>query len=124
VPSTRPIHRQALARAIACLLLALVTLVAPSANAQDLRSPDARDAALAQERYYGSYGGSPAQDLRSPDARDAGLVQPTPPANTAEPVGHDGIAPLPFAVALFGALIAGMGVATALRTVHARHRAA
>ena len=45
MPSTRPIHRQAVACAIACLLLTLVALVAPAANAQDLRSPDARDVA-------------------------------------------------------------------------------
>jgi hypothetical protein len=123
VPSTRPIHRQAFACAIACTLVALVALVAPAANAQDLRSPDARDAALAQE-YYGSYG-SPSQDLRSPDARDAGrVVEPTPPADTAEPVGRDGIAPLPFGVALFGALIAGIGLATALHALQGRRRAA
>jgi len=35
--------------------------------AQDLRSPDARDAALAAETQV-------SQDLRSPDARDAGRV--------------------------------------------------
>jgi hypothetical protein len=40
-------------------------------NYQDLRSPDARDAGLASEaRDY--------QDLRSPDARDAGRVPSTP----------------------------------------------
>jgi hypothetical protein len=43
---------------------------------QDLRSPDARDAALAQERQYSTAYPSPelsgpAQDLRSPDTRDA-----------------------------------------------------
>jgi hypothetical protein len=42
---------------------------------QDLRSPDARDAALAQEHYYSAYPtpepAGPAQDLRSPDTRDA-----------------------------------------------------
>jgi hypothetical protein len=42
-------------------------------QSQDLRSPDARDAALApQARSY--------QDLRSPDARDAGQRQPSPSA--------------------------------------------
>jgi hypothetical protein len=48
-----------LAVALACALLA-----APAAGAQDLRSPDARDAAAASA-------GGPSQDLRSPDARDA-----------------------------------------------------
>jgi hypothetical protein len=53
----------------AALGLAIAALAAPSAIAQeqDLRSPDARDAAAAAE----SQQGQPAQDLRSPDARDA-----------------------------------------------------
>jgi hypothetical protein len=53
----------------AALSLAIAALAAPSAIAQeqDLRSPDARDAAAAAE----SQQGLPTQDLRSPDARDA-----------------------------------------------------
>lgn len=52
----------------AALALALCALAAPTAGAQqDLRSPDARDAALAAEAQRGQ----PSQDLRSPDARDA-----------------------------------------------------
>jgi hypothetical protein len=45
---------------------------ASAVQTQDLRSPDARDAAL---------GGAPAarSDLRSPDARDAAVVAATPP---------------------------------------------
>lgn len=39
---------------------------------QDLRSPDARDAAQAAKVEV-------AQDLRSPDARDAGLPEQAPP---------------------------------------------
>src|ERR671923_1414907 len=50
---------------------------------QDLRSPDARDAALAsQARNY--------QDLRSPDARDAGRPHPSPsPTPTGDSTGTD-----------------------------------
>ena len=53
--TTRPILRPA----IACVLLALA-MTSTAAAQQDLRSPDARDAAAAAR-----------QDLRSPDARDA-----------------------------------------------------
>jgi hypothetical protein len=99
----RPIHRQALAYALACLFLATVAVSAPAATPRDLRSPDAR--ALAQERYYSSYG--------SPVAAT--------PAPVAEPPGRDGIAPLPFVLALAGAVIVGIGVSTA---VQARRRVA
>ena len=52
----------------AALGLALAALAAPTAGAQqDLRSPDARDAAQAAEARQDQ----PAQDLRLPDARDA-----------------------------------------------------
>jgi hypothetical protein len=49
----------------AAIGLALAALAAPTATAQqqDLRSPDARDAALAAQ--------TPPRDLRSPDTRDA-----------------------------------------------------
>jgi hypothetical protein len=56
----------------------LAQAAAAEHHKQDLRSPDARDAALAQERQYSSYPAYPspeptgsAQDLRSPDTRDA-----------------------------------------------------
>jgi len=63
---TRRSCRQAVtAAALASALLAVGPVAAAGAQ-QDLRSPDARDAALASEaRNY--------QDLRSPDARDAGV---------------------------------------------------
>lgn len=52
----------------AALGLTLAAFVAPTAGAvpADLRSPDARDAALAAK----AAAGGPRQDLRSPDARD------------------------------------------------------
>ncbi len=116
MPRTRPIHRQALACALACVVLAAVAVSAPAATRQDLRSADAR--ALAQERYYSSYG-DPPQDLRSPDARDAGSPVTAVPSPVAEPRGGDGISLLPFVLALAGAVIVGVGLSTAL---HARRR--
>jgi hypothetical protein len=60
-------------RAVALAISACVLIVAvPAAFAQqDLRSPDARDAALAAEQAAQPAAG---QDLRSPDARDAALA--------------------------------------------------
>jgi hypothetical protein len=62
-------RRRAVALAItACVFIAAV----PTALAQqDLRSPDARDAALAAQQADQPAAG---QDLRSPDARDAALA--------------------------------------------------
>jgi hypothetical protein len=52
----------------AAIGLTLAALAAPTAAAQqDLRTPDARDAARAAETRHGQ----PRQDLRSPDAHDA-----------------------------------------------------
>jgi hypothetical protein len=55
----------------------LAVCAAPAYANQDLRSPDARDAARASAET--SY-----QDLRSPDARDAGQESPT--VQVPEPV--------------------------------------
>jgi hypothetical protein len=82
---------------------------------QDLRSPDARDAALhrhkpatapAAERYYSSHG--PAQ-----------TITPTsvPVANT-----RDGIDPLPFVLGLAAALIVGVVAGSGLHTLFVRRR--
>ena len=64
-------RRRAVALALsACVLtVAAPTAVAQTTN-QDLRSPDARDAALAAEPAAGGQ----SRDLRSPDARDAALA--------------------------------------------------
>jgi hypothetical protein len=86
-------------RALFAVTVALACTPA-AAVAQDLRSPDARDAALAQERYYGSYQNDAnaagartdavhrAVDLRSPDTRDVAdgrHNQPTPTVITLKP---------------------------------------
>jgi hypothetical protein len=121
---TRSTHRWALACAIACLVLSTIAVSAPAATRDERFGPDAR--ALAQERYYGSYA-EPAQDLRSPDARDAGrpVAATSAPDATAAPAaespGRGGISPLPFVLALAGAVVVGVGLSTA---VHARRRVA
>ena len=65
--SLRPRRAVALAVTACVLTVAAPTAVAQTTN-QDLRSPDARDAALAAEPAAGN------EDLRSPDARDAALA--------------------------------------------------
>jgi hypothetical protein len=65
-------------RIVKSFIAALGVAVALGPNAaaqrpQDLRSPDARDAAAAAAAT------APSQDLRSPDARDAAVVAATPP---------------------------------------------
>jgi hypothetical protein len=55
--SARRIHRPAILSVLACALL-VCAMTGPAAAQQDLRGPEARDVenALAQERYYSSYG--------------------------------------------------------------------
>ena len=61
----------------------LSELATATSSYQDLRSPDAADAGRAAEQ--GQY-----QDLRSPDARDAGRVVPQVPAASSSPSSSDG----------------------------------
>jgi hypothetical protein len=111
----------------AALGLALAALAAPTAGAQqDLRSPDARDAAQAAEARQDQ----PAQDLRSPDARDAGegrgtfnapevtVVKVTDPSPASGGLdwGDAGIG----AGGLLGLILLGLG--SALAVVHHRQR--
>jgi hypothetical protein len=100
-------RRRAVALAVsACVLIVAVPAAVAQTGYQDLRSPDARDAALAAEKAansesdsqiyvnpstgFASGGGAASQDLRSPDTRDAargittGSVSPPAPA-AAEP---------------------------------------
>jgi hypothetical protein len=61
-----------LIRATVCAAVAtaITAAPAPAQSSQDLRSPDARDAAVVVQRAPGASG---SRDLRSPDARDAGV---------------------------------------------------
>jgi hypothetical protein len=129
----RTIHT--IAAALAALVIAAPTALArpiedpvgtsslagtTSSPKQDLRSPDARDAArpktradvtaaLAQERYYASYG-------------DPTPI--TPPAGAPAIDTGDGIAQLPFILAVSGALIFGLATGSGLHLLHARRRRA
>jgi hypothetical protein len=114
----------------AALGLAVAAIAAPTAAAQqDLRSPDARDAALSQEPRAGNPWQdlrSPVQDLRSADTRDhaAGrgtfnapevvvvkVPQPSPAADGGIEWGDAGIG----AAVLFGLLALGGSAAIAHR---------
>jgi len=105
--------------------LAVVALAVPTAAAQsqDLRSPDARDAAGAAQVQ---------QDLRSPDSRDAAegrgtfsapdvtvvkLQQPSPAAAGGVDWGDAGIG----AGALLALILLGLG--STLAVLHRRHGA-
>jgi hypothetical protein len=63
-----------LALSVCVLVVAVPTALAQTSNGgyEDLRSPDARDAALAAQQA--TQAGSGPQDLRSPDTRDAALA--------------------------------------------------
>jgi hypothetical protein len=100
-------------------------------QAQDLRSPDARDAAhaktpadiaaaLAQERYYSSYGDREPLDVTAAQYAQQGRPEPaTAPA--AEP--SDGIDSLPFVLGLIGALIVGTAAGGCLHLLYVRRHA-
>ena len=117
----------------AALGLAVAAIAAPMAAAQqDLRSPDARDAALSQEpRADSQWQGlsSPVQDLRSADTRDpaAGrgtfnapevvvvkVPQPSPVADSGIEWGDAGIG-----AAFLFALLALGGTAAIMHRRHA-----
>jgi hypothetical protein len=100
------------------IALAVGAATAPAAAAQqDLRSPDARDAALRPERV---------QDLRSPDARDAadGRGMDTAPiveiVEVAAPSGFDWSDAALGAAAGIGLVLVGTG--GAMTTVRLRRR--
>ena len=63
----------------AALVAACAVPATAAAQGQDLRSPDARDAAAAAAAKDQRY-----QDLRSPDARDAGRPPVQVPTSTVE----------------------------------------
>jgi hypothetical protein len=86
-------------------------------------------AALAQERYYSSYG---TPDNTAADAAalaqeqsysSYGTLAPTPShIRTIETAGHDGVAPTPFVLTALGALLAGVGIGSGLHAVQLRRR--
>ena len=128
--TTRYVRRTAIAVALAGVLFA------PAASA-DPHFLENRDALLAQERYYSSYGNDASatvearQDLRTPDTRDASmgrgtwsvpdvtvvkLQEPTPAAARGIDWGDAGIG----AGTVFGVI--ALGLVGALAVVHRRRR--
>jgi hypothetical protein len=113
-----------LTRALAAVALAAAVFAGPAAADQVGRER----AALAQERYYGSFG-IPAQDLRSPDSRDAAegrrTIEPStvPVTQIRQPAAEDdGIAWVD--AGLFVAALLALGGTTAvLHRRHGRHAA-
>jgi hypothetical protein len=102
--------RHRLTRA-AALGLALAALATPTAFAQqDLRSPDARDAARAAL--------GPVQDLRSPDTRDVSVHYA--PASAPAPVATDGSHGSTIALVLALTVIAGAAVVAVRRVPRRR----
>jgi len=96
--------------------LALAVLPVTQATAFDLRSPDARDAAITAEK-------ADKVDLRSPDARDAGrVVVGRPPLTASHHDGH-GINWGTIGIGGGGALalaLAALGAAVAVRSRYHR----
>jgi hypothetical protein len=94
----------------------------------------AEDRALAQERYYESFGKHATTDDNVTAAADRALPRerhyesygkPTPPTIATRTVAADtgdGIARLPFLCAVFGALIVGLGAGSGLHLLHVRRR--
>jgi hypothetical protein len=76
-------RRRAVALAVSTCVLIVAAPTAAAQTSQDLRSPDARDAAQATEQQAAGY-----SDLRSPDARDAarGITTASQPAPAVAPV--------------------------------------
>jgi hypothetical protein len=94
----------------------------------------AADRALAQERYYESFGKHAATDDNVTPGEDRALAQehyyepsgkPKPPTIATRTVAansSDGIARLPVLSAVFGALIVGLGAGSGLHLLHVRRR--
>jgi hypothetical protein len=76
-------RRRAVALAVSTCVLIVAAPTAAAQTSQDLRSPDARDAAQATGQQAAGY-----SDLRSPDARDAarGITTASQPAPAPAPV--------------------------------------
>jgi hypothetical protein len=131
-----------------------------SAPKQDLRSPDARDAAkrpqtpadvtaaLAQERYYSSYGDPEPLDVTAAQYAASKQPEPAPASGDSEPLDvtaaqyaaskqpepasapasvrfadtGDGIDSLSFVLGLVGALIVGVAAGTGMHQLVVRRR--
>jgi hypothetical protein len=116
--------------------LACVTLFAPTAVA---RSLEQRSEAPTSSSLSGTKGTvfehlfdphpeatSPHEAALAQERSYSNNIKPTRLAETAPAVaaGGDGISTLPFALAVFGALVVGLGAGSGLHLVHTRRHAA
>jgi hypothetical protein len=116
--------------------LACVTLFAPTAVAQpvDQRSEAPSSSSLSGtkgtvfEHLFDPYPepASPREAALAQERSYSNTIKPTRPVETAPAVATsgDGIASLPFALAVFGALVVGLGAGSGLHLVHTRRHAA
>ena len=113
--------------------IAIAALAAPTALAQAADIHSAADRALAQERYYMSYGKSTATDDNATPAADSALAQeryymsygePEPLTRPQSPVPSDDTPWLPIALSITAALVIVATSATQLRRLRLRRRRA
>jgi hypothetical protein len=136
-------HRRTIIGAIVCALLAsaLTGVAHASANQRT-------HAALAQERYYSSYGDPEPLDVTAAQYAASKQPEPAPASGDSEPLDvtaaqyaaskqpepasapasvrfadtGDGIDPLPFVLGLVGALIVGVAAGTGMHQLVVRRR--
>ena len=120
--TTRRTHRPAIVCALACALLASAITGPGGVSANT--DPHAASA-LAQERYYSSYGTTQAS--AAPLAQEryySSYGQPEPMTLPQSPAAADDTPWLPIAVSLAIVLTLAVASATQLRRLRTRHRAA
>jgi hypothetical protein len=132
VLSTRRIHRPAILTAFACaLLVSAISGPAAARPQQDLRSPDARDAGRTSS--LAGTTSTPRQNLRSPDARDVEIAlaqeryyssygEPEPLTLPQSPIPSDDTPWLPIALSIASALVIVAASAIQLRRLRLRRR--
>jgi hypothetical protein len=122
MPTALRTHRAAIVCALACALLAsaITDPAAVSANADSQTA-----SALAQERYYSSYGTpQPSASALAQERYYSSYGQPEPLTLTQSPAASHDTPWLPIALSLAIALTLAVASATQLRRLRTRHRAA
>jgi hypothetical protein len=122
MPTALRSHRAAIVCAVACALLGF-SIGAPSAVSANADPPAA--SALAQERYYSSYG-TPQQSAAAvaQERYYSSYGQPEPLTLTQSPAASHDTPWLPIALSLAIVLTLAVASATQLRRLRTRHRGA